>query len=73
MSFGLIDQLEVHLDHVTMPASNGKTVKKTKGRYLHVWSSIKRSIFVVKALFSCLDHALIIAMAKVICDPKNAI
>jgi hypothetical protein len=60
--FGLTDRLEVHLDHVRMPAGNGH--EKTKGRLLNVLSAIKRSI-VVKAAFLCLAHALIIAVARV--------
>jgi len=31
-SFALTDRLEVHLDHVRMPAGNGKLAEKTKGR-----------------------------------------
>ena len=30
--FGLADRLEVHFDHMRMPAGNGKTAEKTKGR-----------------------------------------
>jgi hypothetical protein len=66
--FGLTDRLEVHLDHVQMPAGNGR--EKTKGRSLDVLSAIKKSIVVVKAVFLCLAHALIIAMARVNGDPK---
>jgi hypothetical protein len=66
--FGLTDRLEVHLDHVRMPAGNGR--EKIKGRSLDVLSAIKRSIVVVKAVFLCLAHALIIAMAQVNGDPK---
>ena len=40
--FALTDRLEVHLDHVRMPASNCR--EKTKGRSLDVLSAIKRSI-----------------------------
>ena len=57
--FALTDRLEVHLDHVRMPAGNGKMAEKTKGRSLDVLSAIKR-IVVVKAAFLCLAHALII-------------
>ena len=66
--FGLTNRLEVHLDHVRMPAGNGR--EKTKGRSLTVLSAIKKSIVVVKAAFLCLAHALIIAMARVNGDPK---
>jgi len=59
--FGLSDRLEVHLDHVRMPAANGR--EKTKGQSLDVMSAIKKSI-IVKAAFMCLAHALIIAMAR---------
>jgi len=62
------DRLEVHLDHVRMPAGNGAV--KTKGRSLDLLSAIKRSVVVVKAAFLCLAHALIIAMAKVNGDSK---
>ena len=47
--FGLSDRLEVHLDHVRMPAGNGRRAEKTKGRSLDVMSAIKKSIVVVKA------------------------
>ena len=57
--FALTDRLEVHLDHVRMPAGNGKMAEKTKGRSLDVLSAIKR-IVVVKAAFLFLAHALII-------------
>jgi hypothetical protein len=61
--FGFVDRLEVHLDHISMPAGNGRV--KTKGRSLDVLSAVKRSILVVKAIFLCLAHALIIAMVRV--------
>jgi hypothetical protein len=67
--FALCDRLEVHLDNIRMPNFNGKPAEKTKGRPLNVVSAIKRSIVVVKAAFLCLAHALIIAMARVNCDP----
>jgi hypothetical protein len=66
--FGLSDRLEVRLDHVMMPAGNGR--EKTKGRSLDVLSAVKRSIVVVKAAFLCLAHAIIIAIARVNGDPK---
>ena len=66
--FGLTDRQEVHLDHVRMPAGNGR--EKTKRRSLTVLSAIKKSIVVVKAAFLCLAHALIIVMARVNGDPK---
>ena len=68
-TFGLTGRLEVQLGHVRMPAGNSKFAKKTKGRSLNVSSAIKKGI-VVKAAFFCLDHALIIAMARVNVDPK---
>jgi hypothetical protein len=71
--FALTDRLEVHLDHVTMPAGNGKMAEKTKLRSLDVLSAIKKSIVVVKGAFLCLAHALIIAMARVNNDPKYAL
>jgi len=55
-----------------MPAGNGKTAEKTKGRSLDVMSAIKKSIVVVKAKLLCLAHAIIIAMARVNGDPKYA-
>jgi len=64
--FGLNDHLEVHLDHVKMPAGNGR--EKTRGWPLDVMSAIKKSM--VKTAFLCLAHALIIAMARVNGDPK---
>src|SRR5215469_18125335 len=51
--FALCDQLEVHLDHVRMPAGNGKAAK-TKGRSIGLMSAIKKSIVTVKAAFLCL-------------------
>jgi len=64
------DRLEVHLEHVRLPAGNGKAAEKTKGRSLDVMSAIKKSIVSVKAAINCLAHALIIAIARVNCDPK---
>ena len=43
--FGLVDHLEVHLDHVRMPTGKGKTTEKTKGRLLYVLSANKQSIY----------------------------
>ena len=68
--FGLSDHLEVHLDHVRMPVGNGKTAEKSKGRSLDLLSAIKKSIVKVKAALNCLAYALIVAMARVIGDPK---
>jgi hypothetical protein len=68
--FGLIDRLEVRLDHVRMAAGDGKHAEKRKGRSLDVLSAVKKSIVVVKAAFLCLAHALVIAMARVNGDPK---
>jgi hypothetical protein len=68
--FGLTDQLEVHLDHVRMPAGNGRQAQKTKGRSLDIISAIKKSIVIVKAAYLCLANALVIAMARVNGDPK---
>jgi hypothetical protein len=65
--FALTDRLEVHLDHVRMPAGNGR--EKTKRRSLNVLSAFKKSI-VVKASFLCLAHELVIAMARVNNDSK---
>jgi hypothetical protein len=70
--FALTDRLEVHLDHVRMPAVNGKEAEKTKGRSLDVLSAIKRSIVTVTAAVLCLAHALIIAVARENNDPKYA-
>ena len=64
--FGLVDRLQVHLDHVSMAIGNGRV--KTKGRSFNVLSSVKRSI-VVKAAFLCLAHSLIVAMARANGDP----
>lgn len=47
--FGLIDGLVVHLDHISVPAGNGR--EKTKGRSLDVFSAVKKNIVVVKAPF----------------------
>jgi hypothetical protein len=58
--FVLTDCLEVHLDHVRMPAGNGGV--KTKGRSLDVLSAIKRTL--------CFAHALKIAMARANNDQK---
>ena len=51
-----LDWLEVHLDHVRMPAGNGR--EKTKGRSLDVMSAITKSIVFVKAAMYCLAHHL---------------
>ena len=66
--FGLSDRLEVHVDHVRMPAGNGRF--RIKGRSLDLQSAIKRSIVTVKAALNCLAYALVIAMARVNGDPK---
>jgi len=58
--FGLSDRLVVHLDHVRMPAGNGRV--RTKGRSLNVMSGIKISIITVKVAINCLAYALIIAV-----------
>jgi len=67
--FGLSDRLEVHLDHVRLPAVNGR--EKNKGKSLDIISAIKNTI-VVKTAFLCLAHPLIIAMSKVNGDTKYA-
>jgi len=66
--FSVSDRLEVHLDHVGMPACNGRV--KAKGRSVDVMSAIKRSIVRVKAAINCLAYALIIAMARFNGDTK---
>ena len=68
--FGLSGGLEVHLDHVRMPAGDGKRAEKTKGRSLNVLCVIKRNIVIDKTALNCLAYALIIAMARVNGDPK---
>jgi len=53
----LTDRLEIHLDHIKMPASNGGV--KTMGQSLDVLSAIKKSTVVVKAAFllsSCINN-----------------
>jgi hypothetical protein len=47
--FGLTDRLEVHLDHVRMPASNRRGAEKTKGRSLGVLSALKCIAVVIAA------------------------
>jgi hypothetical protein len=69
--FPLTDRIEVHLDHVRVPAGNGRMAEMTKGRSFNVLIAIKKSIVTVKATL-CLAHALIIAIAKVNNDPKYA-
>jgi hypothetical protein len=69
--FPLTDRLDVHLDHVRMPAGNGR--EKTKGRSLDKLSATKRSIVTVKAAVLCLTNELIIAIARVNNDPKYAL
>ena len=59
-----------HLDHVRMPAGNGRTAEKTKGTSLDILSAIKTSIVKVNSNCLCLASALIIAMAKVNGDPS---
>ena len=53
------DRLEVHLEHVRLPAGNGKAAEKTKGSSLDVMSAIKKSIVTVTAAINCLAHALL--------------
>lgn len=69
-NFGPTDRPEIHIDHVRMPAGNGRMAEKTNGRSLDILSAIKKSIVVVRAVFLCLGHALIIAMARVNGGPK---
>jgi len=52
--FCLTDRLEVHLDHVRMPAGNGKRAEKTRGRSLDVMSALKKSVVGVKAFVNCI-------------------
>jgi len=66
--FGLSDCFEVHLEHVRMPAGNGRV--RTKGRPLDVISAIKKIIVTVKADLNCLAYALLIAVARVNGDSK---
>jgi len=61
--FGLRDRLKVHLDHVRMPAGNGRV--KTKGCPLDVMSVIKKINATLKAAVYCLASAIIIARARV--------
>lgn len=63
--FGLSAHLEVHLDHIRMPDDNGRMAEKNKVRSLDVLSAVKKSIVVVKAAFSCLAYALILATARI--------
>jgi hypothetical protein len=44
----------VHLDHVRMPAGNGRKAEKMKEEILNVLSAIKMSIVKMKAGFFCL-------------------
>jgi hypothetical protein len=61
--FGLTDRLEVHLDHIMMPAGDGKGAEK-KGRQLTVLRVIKKSIVIVHSQFLCFAHSVIIAMTR---------
>ena len=54
--FVLTDRFEVHLDHVRMPAGNGKFAEKTKGRSSYVLSAIKKIIVVKEHSCVCLTH-----------------
>jgi len=67
-SFALTDRLEVNLDHVKMPAGNGKMAEKTKFRPLNVLSDMKN--YCREGSLLCSDHALIITMAQANGDPK---
>jgi hypothetical protein len=53
--FALIDSLEVHMDHFRMPAGNGNSRIKTKGRPLNVSSTFKRVLSLWMQLF-CVRH-----------------
>ena len=57
------DRLEMHLDHMKMPADNGRM--KTNGPLLDVMTAIKKSIVKVKAPINCLAYGFIIVMAHV--------
>jgi len=66
--FRFTDHLEVHLYNVSMPYGKGRV--KTKVESLDVMTVIKGSIVVVTQAFKCLAYAIIVAMARVIRDPK---
>jgi hypothetical protein len=42
--FGLTDRLEVRLDHVRLPAGNGKLAGKKKGRSIDVMSATMKAL-----------------------------
>jgi len=54
--FPLTDRLEVHLDHVRMPAGNGKNADKTKGLSLDLLSTIKEYCYCEESLSVWLMH-----------------
>ena len=62
-TFGMSDHLEMHLDHMRMPAGNGRM--KANWRLLDVMTAIKKSIVKVKAPINCLTYGFIIVMAYV--------
>ena len=62
--FDTSDTLIVTVHSVTMPVGFGKVAIKQKGRPHASMVQLKRSIVKVRAEENCLEHALIIAIAK---------
>ena len=54
--FGLKDRIEVYLDHVRVPAGNGRMSEKTKVRSLNLMGVIEKRTVVVMAAFLRLAH-----------------
>ena len=64
-----LDKLVLEVHSVKMLVGFGGDGRKTKGRPLDTLAHLKKSIVKVKAESNCLDHALVIAIAKITNDP----
>jgi hypothetical protein len=62
--FNALEKLVLNIDYVKMPIDNGGGEIDAKSRPLANMANLKRSIIEVKAENNCLDHAIMLAIAK---------
>jgi hypothetical protein len=67
--FNALDKFIMTVHSVRIPVGFGRGIK-SKGKPLAVMAHLKRSVVEVKAEDNCLEHALIIAIAKVDNNPN---
>jgi hypothetical protein len=68
--FNALELLIVTVHPVKTPVAFGSIGLKSKGRQIDTLAHLKRSIVRVNANENCFAHALVIAIAKVVNDPK---